>query len=65
MCTHFFKAFAASVPNLIEIGGVTRKTLVDLTRNDPQHRHNLYTEVLLFSTSFVISVLFGYVKTEK
>ena len=24
------------MPNFIEIGGVTRKPLVDLTRNDPQ-----------------------------
>ena len=25
------------MPNFIEIGGVTRKPLVDLTRNDPIH----------------------------
>ena len=27
----FFQALSASVPNFIEIGGVTRKPLVDLT----------------------------------
>ena len=32
---NFFYALSASVPKFIEIGGVTRKPLVDLTRNDP------------------------------
>ena len=34
----FFQALSSSVPNLIEIGGGSRKfskKLVDLTRNDP------------------------------
>ena len=34
---NFFRHYLQlpSVPNFIEIGGVTRKPLVDLTRNDP------------------------------
>ena len=41
-----FQALSARVPNFIEIGGVTRKPLVDLTWNDSAVKVSLTTLVV-------------------
>ena len=43
------------MPNFIEIGGVTRKPLVDLTRNDPYdalHFHTGVAKINIFKVVF-------------